>query len=95
MVDFITKEVALGRLTDLIQEISKDGSPCYITDGGVTKAVILDVDRYHAMMDAIEELGTSQDRNADMALIERLITTESRKRKKSIRFFGVKSKQID
>jgi PHD/YefM family antitoxin component YafN of YafNO toxin-antitoxin module len=95
MVDFITKEVALSRLNEIIREISKDGSPCYITEAGVTKAVLLDVDRYHAMMDAIEAMESAEDRRADTALIERLITTEARKRKKSIRFFGVRTKQID
>jgi PHD/YefM family antitoxin component YafN of YafNO toxin-antitoxin module len=95
MVEFVNKEAALSRLNDLIRQIAKDGGPCYITEEGVTRAVLLDVDRYHAMMDAIEAMESAQDHRADMALIERLITSETRKRKKSIRYFGVKTKQID
>ena len=95
MAEFVTKEEALDRLSDLIREISAEGSPCYITEAGRARAVLLDVDHFHSMMDAIESMEASPDNRADMDLIEHLIASESRKRKKSIRYFGLRSKELD
>ena len=95
MAEFVTREEALSRLTELIREISSDGGPCFITEGGRAKAVLLDVDHYHSMMDAIESMERSPEHRADMELIEQLIASESRKRKKSIRYFGLRGREID
>ncbi|MCX7804658.1 MAG: type II toxin-antitoxin system Phd/YefM family antitoxin [Planctomycetota bacterium] len=43
------------RADALVHEVSATGEPCYITEAGKAKAVLLDVHRYHAMMDLIEE----------------------------------------
>ena len=97
MTEFISKEKALERLDALLTEIQAQGSPCYLTEGGQAKAVLLDVDRYNAMMDALEEKDTAADREANLALIGNLIESEARRRKKSIRFFGLsdRSREID
>ena len=43
-------------LPGLLNEISTSEGACYITDGdGRARAVLLDIDRYNAMMDAIED----------------------------------------
>ena len=95
MTEFINKQEAIGRLNELIHEISEDGSPCYLTENGQTTAVLLDVNRYHALMDAVECMGALSDRPTDTELVERLIASESRKRKKSIRYFGFKGRELD
>ena len=95
MADFVSKEKAVSRLNELIAEISRDGTPCYITEGGRARAVLLDVDRYHALMDAVEGMHGSGPAAGDAVLIEQLIHSESRKRKKSIRYFGVNTGEID
>jgi PHD/YefM family antitoxin component YafN of YafNO toxin-antitoxin module len=39
----------------LLRDVAQSGETCYITDGGKAKAVIIDISRYNAMMDLIEE----------------------------------------
>jgi PHD/YefM family antitoxin component YafN of YafNO toxin-antitoxin module len=43
------------RVDALIQAVAESGEPCYITESGKAKAVLLDIHRYHALMDLIEE----------------------------------------
>lgn len=43
-------------LPGLLSKISTGEGACYITDGnGRARAVLLDIDRYNAMMDALED----------------------------------------
>ncbi len=77
-----------GRDRDVIDAITREVTA---TPG----AVLLDVDHFHSMMDAIESMEASPDNRADMDLIEHLIASESRKRKKSIRYFGLRGKELD
>ena len=95
MAEFVSKEEALSRLGEVLKAISTDGGPCYITVDGRARAVLLDIDRYHSLMDAIESMEASPEHHADLELIERLIASEARKRKKSIRYFGLRSKELD
>ena len=39
----------------LLQELTTTGEPCYITEDGKAKAVLLDISRYNAIMDLLEE----------------------------------------
>lgn len=39
----------------LVRDISVSGDTCYITEDGRAKAVLLDINRYNALMDLIEE----------------------------------------
>ena len=39
----------------VLRDISATGAPCFITEGGKAKAVILDIARYNALLDLIEE----------------------------------------
>lgn len=43
------------RPLSLLREITVSGEPCYITQNGKAKAVIIDINRYNALMDLVEE----------------------------------------
>ena len=45
----------------LVREIGTSGDTCYITKGGRAKAVLLDIQRYNAMMDLLEEAELPND----------------------------------
>jgi len=40
---------------DVLRKVLDSGETCYITDNGKAKAVLMDINRYHALMDLIEE----------------------------------------
>lgn len=39
----------------LLKAVNQSGEPCYITEKGKTKAVLMDINRYNALMDLVEE----------------------------------------
>jgi PHD/YefM family antitoxin component YafN of YafNO toxin-antitoxin module len=39
----------------LLRDINASGEPCYITEDGKAKAVLMDINRYNALMDLVEE----------------------------------------
>ena len=39
----------------LLQDVTDTGEPCYITQDGKAKAVLIDINRYNALMDLMEE----------------------------------------
>ena len=39
----------------LLRDLNASGEPCYITEDGKTKAVLMDINRYNALMDIVEE----------------------------------------
>lgn len=43
------------RMASVVKEITRDGEPCFITQYGKAKAVLLSIDRYEAMMDLLED----------------------------------------
>lgn len=45
----------------LVREIGASGDTCYITKGGRAKAVLLDIQRYNALMDLLEEAESPND----------------------------------
>ena len=57
-------------LPGLLNEISTTEGACYITDGdGRARAVLLNIDRYNAMMDALEdEAGPANAKTAGAVL---------------------------
>jgi len=55
----VARFVGTSELADksnvLLKDISSSGQTCYITEHGKAKAVLMDIHRYHALMDLIEE----------------------------------------
>ena len=47
----------------LIDEVSQSGEPCYITQDGKAKAVLMDINRYNALMDLVEESESLRERD--------------------------------
>jgi len=45
----------------LLKDINATGEPCYITEDGKAKAVLMDINRYNALMDLIEETESPHD----------------------------------
>lgn len=39
----------------LLRDINASGEPCYITENGKAKAVLMDINKYNALMDLVEE----------------------------------------
>jgi len=52
---FIATDELQSKSSSLLREISTTGEPCYITQDGKAKAVIVDINRYNALMDLVEE----------------------------------------
>jgi PHD/YefM family antitoxin component YafN of YafNO toxin-antitoxin module len=45
----------LHKTATLLRDISASGETCYITEDGKAKAVLMDINRYNALMDLLEE----------------------------------------
>ena len=45
----------LQRPDSLIDDVTTSGEPCYITQDGKAKAVLIDINRYNQLMDLVEE----------------------------------------
>jgi PHD/YefM family antitoxin component YafN of YafNO toxin-antitoxin module len=52
---FVGADELKQRSTHLIRDISASGETCYITEDGKAKAVLMDINRYNALMDLVEE----------------------------------------
>ena len=53
-----------GQFDEVFSDVSEDGKAYFITEKGKARAVLVNVDRYHAWMDALEnfcELDGSQN----------------------------------
>lgn len=61
-------------LPGLLSKISTSEGACYITDGdGRARAVLLDIDRYNAMMDALEDQAGPTDAKAAGAVLKAIL----------------------
>lgn len=61
-------------LPGLLNKISTSEGACYITDGdGRARAVLLDIDRYNAMMDALEDQAGPADAKVAGALLRAIL----------------------
>ena len=52
---FVGTSELLNQGDALVHEIGASGDTCYITEDGKAKAVLLDINRYNALMDLIED----------------------------------------
>ncbi|MFH0939412.1 MAG: hypothetical protein V1899_09050 [Planctomycetota bacterium] len=51
----------LHNTSSLLRDISASGETCYITEDGKAKAVLMDINRYNALMDIVEETESFRD----------------------------------
>jgi len=75
----VSSAEAVRALPRLLTGLSNKGGggACYITDsGGRARAVLLDIDRYNAMMDAIEDNEPVPDAKIASALVEAIMNRE-------------------
>ena len=70
---FVSSGEVSERFDSVMNELAESGATCFITDGGKPRAVILDVDRYHAMMDIIEAQESDASGDLDMDLIRSML----------------------
>ena len=61
------------RFDKIVKELGDSGSACFVTDGGEPKAVLLDLNKYHAMMDIIEMQDTAGDPKIDAAMMKAIL----------------------
>ena len=79
-VSVVNAKEAGRKLPRLLNRLSDEEKPYYITDDdGRAKAVLLDVDRYNAMMDALEEDQTGGPDAAVATQLLKAILGRSRK----------------
>ena len=64
------------RLDSVVNEVSKSGSACYVTESGKPRAVIIDVDRDHAMMDIIDAT-TAGGVDVDAAMLRSILKSDA------------------
>ena len=65
---------AVRSLPRILTGLAGDSGTCYITDGtGRARAVLLDIDKYNAMMDALESDGEVPDAEVADVLVKAII----------------------
>jgi len=76
---FVGTRELLNQGDALVRDIGISGDTCYITEDGRAKAVLLDINRYNALMDLIEdsELPSSESSNEHVSVREILKTSDS------------------
>lgn len=70
---FISADEVNTRVCSLIAEVNSQGRPCFITEEGRAKAVLLDINRYHALMDVMEEVELAEDKPKPESLVKEII----------------------
>jgi len=63
---FVGSKELKKKAKSLLQEVSDSGETCFITENGKTTAVILDINRYNALMDLMEESESPGDKSTDI-----------------------------
>jgi len=58
---FVGSNELQHKSSSLLRDLSVSGEPCYITEGGKAKAVLMDINRYNALMDLVEESEAPKD----------------------------------
>jgi prevent-host-death family protein len=64
------------KLTQLVDEVSKGGQPYTIVSGSHSKAVLLGVDDYNALIEKLEDLEDIAEMNEAMRISEPRMTLE-------------------
>jgi len=71
---------------DLLEDITTFGTTCYITEDGKAKAVIMDINRYNALMDLVEDAESPRasegDETREYASVRTILKNSSRYLKK-------------
>ncbi len=52
---FVGAKELQARSDVLLRDVTDTGEPCYITQDGKAKAVLMDINKYNALMDLVEE----------------------------------------
>lgn len=52
---FVTSQDLQSSPGSYLKHVLNSGEPCYITDDGKAKAVLMDINRYNQLMDLVEE----------------------------------------
>lgn len=63
---FVGSKELKQKASSLLQEVSSSGETCFITQNGKTTAVLLDINRYNALMDLVEETESPTHRTSDI-----------------------------
>jgi PHD/YefM family antitoxin component YafN of YafNO toxin-antitoxin module len=84
---FVPTEELQSNPRDLLDDISTFGTTCYITEDGKAKAVLMDINRYNALMDLVEDAenprATSEgDETREYASVRTILKNSSRYLKK-------------
>ena len=69
---FVATKELRAKADALVKDIGASGETCYITEDGKAKAVLMDINRYNALMDLVED--------AELPTTEPEIKPENRER---------------
>jgi len=62
---FVPTEELQTNPRDLLDDITTFGTTCFITEDGKAKAVLMDINRYNALMDLVEDAESPRESEGD------------------------------
>ena len=74
----------LKKPAHLLKEMTEKGETCFVTEDGKAKGVLMDIHRYHALMDLVEEAESVKHHTEvghetrKLISVKKLITTKKR-----------------
>ena len=71
--NFIPRNEFKDSFDAVLSNLAKSGDEFYVTDSGRPTAVVIDVDKYHAMMDMIEAGSSGFTADAESKLLSSIL----------------------
>lgn len=63
---FLSAQEIRDQFQSVVTDVSEAGKACFITENGRARAVIVDIDRYNAMLDFLEDQDENDDWGGDL-----------------------------
>jgi PHD/YefM family antitoxin component YafN of YafNO toxin-antitoxin module len=71
---FVEMAKISSRLQTIVNNVSVNGDCCYLTNKtGKPKAVVLDIQYYHALMDIVEDAENTDSKNQEYAHLHKIL----------------------
>jgi len=75
--NFIPRAELPESFDTVLNELARSGDEYYVTDSGRPRAVLIDVDKYHAMMDMIEASQAAAPKDVDAKVLKSMLDAEA------------------
>jgi PHD/YefM family antitoxin component YafN of YafNO toxin-antitoxin module len=60
-VKILPSSTVRDKISSILKEFSEDDTPCFVTQYGKARAVLVDIHRYNAMMSLLEDIEDEND----------------------------------